>query len=72
MTGRFRYEGMTIEVEELRAEITGESSWWLRRVDTDPQTTIGVRRHSGLAIANTVDLDAGALDRALTAHLADR
>lgn len=68
MTGTFRFCGMVIEVQEHRGE-HGSVSHWLRRVDTDPETTIGVRSHAGLALARGVRLDQVALDRALAAFL---
>lgn len=70
MTGRFKFNGMTIQVEEHRAELTGDVSYWLRRVGSEPEVTVGVKRAGRpLSVSNLCSIEARDLDAALRQFL---
>lgn len=70
MTGRFQFGGMTIQVEEHRAELAGDVSYWLRRVGSEPEVTIGVKRAGRpVSVSNLCPVDPRELDAALRAFL---
>lgn len=69
MTGQFRFKDMTIQVEQYRSD-AGEVTYWLRRVDSPLEITVGVKRGSlPVSVSNAVRVDPAALDAALADFL---
>ena len=57
--GTFAFRDMTIEVSRTVGDVLGQEVLWLRRVNCEIPTCVGIVRNGGLVVANSVDFRTG-------------
>lgn len=57
--GTFTFRDMTIEVSRTVGDVLGQEVLWLRRVNCEIPTCVGIVRNGGLVVGNSVDFRKG-------------